>query len=123
MYQTYVQYGGADMGVMGKRCINETRADVIIRAPGFKIAKCWLMTAGPKDALSVTKGRLGRNKVCHTGQKLLCQQRFASRDYPLNGAMELVWILGLADEIVDIVDTGNTLKANGLEARELIHMG
>src|SRR5690606_36651621 len=85
------------------------------------IAKCMLMTAAKKGQVSPQ----GRIKVA-TKFVSLAKAYYASRGIQtdiikLYGAMELAPLLGLADEIVDIVDTGNTLKANGLEPREHIH--
>ncbi|MCP5162997.1 MAG: ATP phosphoribosyltransferase [Hahellaceae bacterium] len=120
---TYVQYGGADMGVTGKDVLMEHGADGLYEPLDLKIAKCRLMTAGPKDAQSVTKGRLRvATKFVTLAKNYYASKGLQVEIIKLYGAMELAPILGLADEIVDIVDTGNTLKANGLEARELIHM-
>lgn len=118
---TYVQYGGADIGVTGKDVLMEHGADGLYEPLDLKIAKCRLMTAVKKDAKPVT-GRLKvATKFVNLAKKYYAQQGIQADIIKLYGAMELAPILGLADEIVDIVDTGNTLKANGLEARELIH--
>lgn len=83
------------------------------------IAKCRLMTAGLKDAPQQNKNRHGRKRVA-TKFVNVTKQYFKSRGeqvevIKLYGSMELGPIVGLADYIVDVVDTGNTLKANGLE--------
>ena len=118
---TYVQYGGADMGVTGKDVLMEHGADGLYEPLDLKIAKCRLMTAAKKDAKPVT-GRLKvATKFVNLAKAYYARQGIQADIIKLYGAMELAPILGLADEIVDIVDTGNTLKANGLEARELIH--
>jgi len=118
---TYVQYGGADMGVTGKDVLMEHGADGLYEPLDLKIAKCRLMTAAKKDAKPVS-GRLKvATKFVNLAKQYYAGQGIQADIIKLYGAMELAPILGLADEIVDIVDTGNTLKANGLEARELIH--
>lgn len=118
---SYVQYGAADIGVTGKDVLMEHGADGLYEPLDLKIAKCRLMTAAKKGHISPQ----GRIKVA-TKFVNLAKAYYASRGIQtdiikLYGAMELAPLLGLADEIVDIVDTGNTLKANGLEPRELIH--
>ncbi len=118
---TYVQYGGADMGVTGKDVLMEHGADGLYEPLDLKIAKCRLMTAAKKEAKPVN-GRLKvATKFVNLAKQYYAKQGIQADIIKLYGAMELAPILGLADEIVDIVDTGNTLKANGLEARELIH--
>lgn len=117
---TYVQYGGADLGVTGKDVLMEHGGAGLYEPLDLNIARCKLMTAGPVGV----KAPQGRVRVA-TKFVNLARQYYASQGrqadiIKLYGAMELAPILNLADEIVDIVDTGNTLKANGLEPRELI---
>jgi ATP phosphoribosyltransferase len=117
---TYVQFGAADMGVSGKDTLMENGADGLYEPLDLKIASCKLMTAAIKGAAP----RQGRLRVA-TKYVNIAKQYYASRGQQadiikLYGAMELAPIMSLADEIVDIVDTGNTLRANGLEAREFI---
>ncbi|PIE43197.1 MAG: ATP phosphoribosyltransferase [Gammaproteobacteria bacterium] len=117
----YVQYGGADLGVTGKDVLMEHGAEGIYELLDLGIAECRLMTAGLKN--QATPG--GRIKVAtkfvNLAKEYYSQQGIQADIIKLYGAMELAPILNLADEIVDIVDTGNTLRANGLEPRELIH--
>lgn len=117
---TYVQFGAADMGVSGKDTLMENGADGLYEPLDLKIAHCRLMTAAIKGAPK----RQGRIRVA-TKYVNIAKQFYASRGQQadiikLYGAMELAPILNLADEIVDIVDTGNTLRANGLEPRDFI---
>lgn len=117
---TYVQFGAADMGVSGKDTLMENGADGLYEPLDLKIASCKLMTAAIKGA----DPRQGRLRVA-TKYVNIAKQYYATRGQQadiikLYGAMELAPIMNLADEIVDIVDTGNTLRANGLEAREFI---
>ncbi len=117
---TYVQHGVADLGISGKDVLMEHGADGLYEPLDLRIAKCRLMTAAIKGAPRKT----GRIKVA-TKFVNIAKRYYASRGIQadiikLYGGMELAPLMGLADEIVDIVDTGNTLKANGLEERELI---
>lgn len=117
---TYVEFGSADMGVVGKDLILEYGSEGFYEPLDLKIAKCRLMTAQPV----ASEAGLGRLKVA-TKFTNIAKQYFAEKGQQielikLNGALELAPSMGLADAIVDIVDTGNTLRANGLEPRELI---
>jgi ATP phosphoribosyltransferase len=117
---TYVQFGAADMGVSGKDTLMENGAEGLYEPVDLKIACCRLMTA----AVQGSAPQRGRLRVA-TKYVNIAKQYYASRGQQadiikLYGAMELAPIMNLADEIVDIVDTGNTLRANGLEAREVI---
>ncbi len=117
----YVQYGGADLGVTGKDVLMEHGAEGLYEPLDLNIARCRLMTAAKKGAVS-PKGRIKvATKFVNLAKDYYASQGIQTDIIKLYGAMELAPILGLADEIVDIVDTGNTLKANGLEPREEIH--
>jgi len=117
---TYVQFGAADMGISGKDTLMENGADGLYEPLDLNIARCKLMTAGVKGQVTPA----GRIRVA-TKYVNIAKQYYASQGrqtdiIKLYGAMELAPIMSLADEIVDIVDTGNTLRANGLEPREFI---
>lgn len=117
---TYVEYGGADMGVAGKDVLLEHGGEGLYEPLDLEISKCRLMVAAMKDAAPVQ----GRMRIA-TKFVNVARQYFAERGQQVDivklyGAMELAPIMGLADKIVDIVDTGNTLRANGLEPTEHI---
>jgi len=117
---TYVQYGAADLGVAGKDVLLEHGAEGLYEPVDLKIASCKLMTAGPVDY----KPRTGRLRVA-TKFVNVTKEYFASigqqvEVIKLYGSMELGPIVGLSDLIVDVVDTGNTLKANGLKPMDKI---
>jgi ATP phosphoribosyltransferase len=117
---TYVQFGAADIGVAGKDVLLEHQGDGYYEPLDLGIAKCKLMTAGPVGA-SMPQGRLRvATKYINVARQFYAEQGRQADLIKLFGAMELAPILDLAHEIVDIVDTGNTLKANGLEARDEI---
>ncbi len=117
---TYVQYGAADLGVAGKDVLLEHGGEGLYERVDLKISRCKLMTAGFVDR-ELPKGRL---KVA-TKYPGITRQFFLDRGrqvevIKLFGSMELAPIVGLSDLIVDLVDTGNTLKANGLAPLEHI---
>ena len=117
---TYVQFGAADMGVSGKDTLMENGAEGLYEPLDLNIARCKLMTAGVKGE-SLPAGRLRvATKYVNIAKQYYASQGRQTDIIKLYGAMELAPIMNLADEIVDIVDTGNTLRANGLEARDFI---
>lgn len=117
---TYVQYGAADLGVSGKDTLMEHGGDGIYEPLDLGIARCMLMTAAVKG-VPPRPGRIRvATKYVNVARRYYAEQGRQADIIKLYGAMELAPIMALADEIVDIVDTGNTLKANGLEARETI---
>ncbi|MCC6068251.1 ATP phosphoribosyltransferase [Ferrovum sp. PN-J185] len=122
---TYVQHGAADMGIAGKDVLIEHGGDGLYQPLDLNIARCRLMVAVPKgfDYQGTIK-RGARLKVA-TKYMLSAQQHFANKGVhvdliKLYGSMELAPLTGLADAIVDLVSSGNTLKANNLEAVEEI---
>ncbi len=117
---TYVRYGAADMGVSGKDMLLEEGGTDLYEPLDLKIAKCRLMTAGQPDK-ALPLGRLKvATKFVNVAKDFYARQGVQVDVIKLYGAMELAPIMGLADRIVDIVDTGNTLKANGLVPMEHI---
>lgn len=117
---TYVQFGAADIGVAGKDGLLEHQGDGYYEPLDLGIARCKLMTAVPVGA-QVQTGRLRvATKYVNVARQFYAAQGRQADLIKLYGAMEIAPILGLAHEIVDIVDTGNTLRANGLEPREEI---
>ena len=117
---TYVEFGAADLGVSGKDTLLEHGANGIYEPLDLGIARCRLMTAGIKGK-SLPSGRIKvATKYVNIAKQYYAAQGRQADIIKLYGAMELAPIMHLADEIVDIVDTGNTLKANGLEPRDHI---
>ena len=117
---TYVQYGAADIGVTGKDLLLEHQGSGYYEPLDLGIARCRLMTAVPVG-VSSSQGRLRvATKYVNIARQFYAQKGTHADLIKLYGAMELAPILDLADEIVDIVDTGNTLKANGLQSRHKI---
>jgi ATP phosphoribosyltransferase len=117
---TYVQFGAADMGISGKDTLMENGAEGLYEPLDLNIARCRLMTAGVKGE-SLPAGRIRvATKYVNIAKQYYASQGRQTDIIKLYGAMELAPIMQLADEIVDIVDTGNTLRANGLEERDFI---
>ena len=117
---TYVSYGAADVGVAGKDVLLEHGGEGLYEPLDLKIARCRLMVAGPEHRA------INRKRLRIATKYVKCTQRFyADRQeqveiIKLYGSMELAPLVGLADCIVDVVDTGNTLRANGLVPLEHI---
>ena len=117
---TYVELGAADLGVAGKDVLLEYGGQGLYEPLDLKIAKCKLMTAGPVDAPEPT-GRLRvATKFVNVAKRYYAEQGRQVDVIKLYGSMEFAQLVGLADKIIDVVDTGNTLRANGLEPQELI---
>lgn len=117
---TYVQYGAADLGVAGKDVLLEHGGEGLYEPLDLNIARCRLMVAGRTGA----EAQLGRlriaTKYVNTTRRYFAAQGRQVEIIKLYGSMELAPLVGLADLIVDLVDTGNTLKANGLKPLEYI---
>lgn len=124
---TFVQYGAADIGVAGKDVLMEHGGEGLYEPLDLKIAKCKLMVAGKKEigqdgaAMLDPSVRLRiATKYINTTRQFFADKRQQVEIIKLYGSMELAPIVGLADLIVDVVDTGNTLIANGLMPLEHI---
>ena len=120
---TYVRHGAADIGIAGKDMLLEYGGAGIYEPLDLGIAKCRLMTAGPSAEADVA----GERRRIRVATKFLnvARAHYARKGLhadliKLYGSMELAPLMGLADEIVDIVDTGKTLAENGMAPRELI---
>jgi ATP phosphoribosyltransferase len=117
---TYVEYGAADLGVAGKDVLMEHGGEGLYEPLDLNIAKCRLMVAGPTGE-SEPVGRMKiATKFVNSTRRYYSGLGKQVEIIKLYGSMELAPLVGLADRIVDLVDTGNTLKANGLEPLEHI---
>jgi len=112
---TYVRHGAADIGVVGKDILLEHGAEGLYEPLDLGIARCRLMTAGPVGwSASGARVRVA-TKFVNIARRHFAAQGVHADVIKLYGAMELAPMMNLADLIVDIVDTGNTLRANGME--------
>lgn len=117
---TYVAYGGADIGVAGKDVLLEQGGHGLYEPVDLGIARCRLMVAGPAETnLERRRLRVATKFVNVTRRYFAARGRQVDL-IKLYGSMELAPMVGLADVIVDLVDTGNTLRANGMVPLELI---
>jgi ATP phosphoribosyltransferase len=117
---TYVQYGAADLGVAGKDVLIEHGGDGLYEPLDLKIARCRMMVAGPVQDRPV-QGRLRvATKYVRCAERHFAAQGRQVEIIKLYGSMELAPLVGLADCIVDLVESGGTLKANGLVPLEHI---
>jgi ATP phosphoribosyltransferase len=117
---TYVELGSADIGIAGKDMIMEYGSQGFYEPVDLQLARCRLMTAAPVGALLDSPRLRVASKFTNIAKQYFARQGRQVDIIKLNGALELAPLMGLADCIVDIVDTGKTLRAHGLEARELI---
>jgi len=116
----FVQHGAADIGIAGKDVLLEHGANGIFELLDLGISKCKLMVAS-KRGQDLNKSTLKvATKYVKSAKEYFYKQGKQVEVIKLYGAMELAPIVGLSDCIVDLVDTGNTLKANNLVPLELI---
>lgn len=118
---TYVEYGAADIGIVGKDTILE-ESRKMYEVLDLKIGKCRMCVAGPENAAELLKhGELIR---VATKYPRIAKDYFYNKKHQtveiikLNGSIELAPIVGLSEVIVDIVETGSTLRENGLVVLE-----
>jgi ATP phosphoribosyltransferase len=116
---TYVQFGAADLGIAGKDVLMENEGDGLYELLDLGISRCRLMVAEPAalasrdDPASWTRVRVA-TKYVNITRRHFAAKGIQTDIIKLYGSMELAPLVGLSDRIVDLVDTGNTLKANGL---------
>ena len=120
---TYVEYGAADIGVVGRDTILEEDKK-IYEVLDLDIGKCRMCVAGPESARELLES--GQMIRVATKYPKIAKDYFFNKKHQtveiikLNGSIELAPIVGLSEVIVDIVETGTTLKENGLEVLEEI---
>ncbi len=121
---TYVEYGAADIGIVGKDTILEEQKH-IYEVMDLGIGCCRMCVAGPEHAKALLQnGRLIRvaTKYPHIAKDYFFNKKHQTVEIiKLNGSIELAPIVGLAEVIVDIVETGSTLRENGLMVLEEIY--
>ena len=117
---TYVQWGAADLGVAGKDVLLEHGGEGLYEPLDLQIARCRLMVAGAAGA-SLEGNRLRiATKYVESARRFFAARGQQVEIIKLYGSMELAPLVGLSDLIVDLVESGSTLKANGLVPLEHI---
>ena len=125
---TYVQHGGADIGVAGKDTLIEHGCDGLYQPLDLNIAKCRMSVAVRADFDYAAAVKQGSRLRVATKYTTIASEHFANKGVhvdliKLYGSMELAPLIGVADAIVDLVSTGNTLKANHLvEVEEIMQI-
>lgn len=125
---TYVQYGGADLGVAGKDVLLEHGGQGLYQPLDLRIAKCRMSVAARADFDYAAAVKQGSRVRVATKYTTVARNHFADKGVhvdliKLYGSMELAPLTGLADAIVDLVSTGGTLKANHLvEVEEIMQI-
>lgn len=120
---TYVEYGAADLGIAGRDVLMETGAD-LLQPIELDFGHCRVAVAAPRESA----GEVDRNRPAlrvATKYPRITLDHFNGRGIPveiipLSGSIELAPLIGLADRIVDLVETGRTLEENGLEVVDTI---
>jgi ATP phosphoribosyltransferase len=122
---TYVQYGAADLGVAGRDLLAEHGGQGLYQPLDLGIARCRMVVAAPESFDYDSAVRQGARLRVATKYVVTAREHFAAKGMHVDlihlyGSMELAPLVGLADAIVDLVDTGNTLRANRLRVVEEI---
>ena len=122
---TYVQYGAADLGVAGRDLLAEHGGQGLYQPLDLGIARCRMAVAAPEGFDYEAAVRRGARLRVATKYIRTAREHFAAKGVHVDlirlyGSMELAPLVGLADAIVDLVDTGNTLRANKLRVVEEI---
>ena len=117
---TYVEYGAADLGIVGKDVLMEYVGNGLYEPLDLNIARCKMVLAAPKKKKIISGQARVATKYVNTTRNYFANQGKQVEIIKLYGSMELAPVLELADQIVDLVDTGSTLKANGLVPIETI---
>ena len=116
----YVTSGAAHLGVVGKDILIEKESEEFIELKDLEIGKCRLSLAGKKDLLIGTTRMKVATKYPKSSIKFMESIGIKSEIIYLHGAQEISPILGLSDAIIDLVESGKTLKENGLHEIQVI---
>jgi ATP phosphoribosyltransferase len=116
----YVTSGAAHLGVVGKDILIEKESEEFIELKDLEIGRCRLSLAGKKDLLMGTTRMKIATKYPKSSIKFMESIGIQSEIIYLHGAQEIAPIMGLSDAIIDLVESGKTLKENGLQEIQVI---
>ena len=111
---TYVEHGAADLGVCGRDVLRERESDLLVPLD-LEIGRCKMIVAAPKGATEISDVARVATKYPRTAAEYFASRGAQAEVISLSGSVELAPPAGLADFIVDLVETGETLRQNGLE--------
>ncbi len=111
---TYVEHGAADLGVCGRDVLRERESDLLVPLD-LEIGRCKMIVAAPKGAPAISDVARVATKYPRTAAEYFASRGVQAEVISLSGSVELAPPAGLADCIVDLVETGETLRQNGLE--------
>lgn len=123
---TYVEAGAADLGITGKDVLDEQPVSAVYQLADLGYGRCRMVVAAiaGDDAMEAAHERLGSMRIAtkyfRTAERYFQRTGRVAEVIEVKGSTELAPLVGLADGIVDLVDTGRTLAENGLEVREEI---
>lgn len=118
---TYVEHGAADLGVVGKDTLLENEGEYFEMLDLDTGKCCFIVAALPSARLFSKKGRIRiGTKYPHVARRYFLSRNMDVEIIKIDGSVELSPLIGLVDGIVDIMETGSTLKANGLEVLDII---
>ncbi len=117
---TYVTYGAAHVGIVGKDILLEKSSEEFIELEDLNIGKCRISLAGKKEIIEGRTRLKVATKYPNTAKRFLESLAIQAEIVYLHGSQEIAPLMGLCEAIIDLVDSGKTLKENGLEEIKVI---
>ena len=117
---TYVTFGAAHVGIVGKDILLEKSSDEFIELEDLHIGKCRISLAGKKEIIEGRTRLKVATKYPDTAKRFLESLAIQAEIVYLHGSQEIAPLMGLCEAIIDLVDSGKTLKENGLEEVKVI---
>ena len=117
---TYVTFGAAHVGIVGKDILLENSSEEFIELEDLHIGKCRISLAGKKEIIEGRTRLKVATKYPDTAKRFLESLAIQAEIVYLHGSQEIAPLMGLCEAIIDLVDSGKTLKENGLEEMKVI---
>jgi len=117
---TYVTFGAAHVGIVGKDILLENSSEEFIELEDLHIGKCRISLAGKKETIEGRARLKVATKYPYTAKRFLESLAIQAEIVYLHGSQEIAPLMGLCEAIIDLVDSGKTLKENGLEEMKVI---